>query len=202
MHGARMAWPNPSETRWLTNARRATTDEMRRLPVHRIAAHGLTMAGAPFNWQWTRGGERVAWIDARVLRDEAGAALILNYRANGAPMCDRIRLESSPCRFGGARWFALCPKTGRRVSYLYLGLAGALSRHAYGLAFDSQRESALDRSLRRRDKALAKMKSDSPLKLDRPKGMHLRTYGRALFAVIAEEERFDEAARARFGAAF
>jgi hypothetical protein len=196
-----MSWPNPSTTRWSANARRPTTCDLRRLPVHRLALHGLALAGAPFSWQWTRDGERVAWIDARVMRDEAGADLMLNYRLNGEPMRDCIRLEWTPCRFGGARWFALCPKTGRRVAFLYLGLAGALSRPAYGLAFDSQRESPLDRSLRRRDKALARMKSDSPLKLARPKGMHRRTYGRALFAVMAEEDRFYEALKVRLGVA-
>ena len=71
---------------------------------------------------------------------------------------------------GGVRWLAICPNTGWRVAHLYIGRAGALSRHAYRLKFNSQRECPLDRSLRRRDKALAKLKADSPMDLRRAQG--------------------------------
>lgn len=189
-------------TRWLTNGRRSTTDDLRRFSVHQIARHGLKVAGARFIWRWPRDGEPVASIGARVKGDAESAELLLEYKLNGEPIAQRIRLLSSPCQFGGARWFGICPSTGRRVAHLYIGPSGALSRHAYRLAFDSSRECAVDRSLRRRNKALAKLKSDDPQLPLKPKGMHWHTYERTVEAVYNEVETFDRLMLARFGANF
>jgi len=52
---------------------------------------------------------------------------------------------------GGQRCWIVCPRTGRRVTKLYLP-SGALrfsSRHAYRLAYQSQRETPSNRALRR-----------------------------------------------------
>ncbi len=197
--GARMTWPNPSMTRWLMNSRRSTTGDLRRFAVHEIAAYGLKLRGASFGWHWSRDGKTQASIGASVQGGEYSATLVLDYTLNGSPVTQRIRLAASPCRFGGVRWLAICPNTGRRVAHLYIGASGAFSRHAYGLAFDSQRECALDRSLRRRGKALAKLKTDDPMLTPRPKGMHFRTYERLLEEVWREEGFFDVAVQARFG---
>ena len=197
-NGALMTWPNPSMTRWLMNSRRSTTGDLRRFAVHEIAVHGLKLRGASFLWGWSVDGETTASIGARVQSDGDAAILILDYKLNGSPVTQRIRLASSPCRFGGVRWLAICPNTGRRVAHLYIGASGAFSRHAYGLAFNSQRECALDRSLRRRDKALAKLKADDPMLFRRPKGMHSRTYERLMQEVFQEEEFLDVAILARF----
>ena len=131
-----MAWPNPSITRWLMNSRRSTTGDLRRFAVHEIAAHGLKLRGASFGWQWSQDGEVQALIGASVQGGEDGATLALDYTLNGSPVTHRIRLAASPCRFGGVRWLAICPDTGRRVAHLYIGGSGALSRHAYRLKFD------------------------------------------------------------------
>ncbi|MBU6527594.1 hypothetical protein OGR47_11435 [Methylocystis sp. MJC1] len=187
-------------TRWLFNSRRSTTDDLRRIPVHDIVTHGLNRRGMSFSWAWwTSEGRTTASVGARVEGDENEAYLHLDYTLNGAPMRQRIRLEALPCRFGGVRWLAFCPRTGRSVAHLYMGHTGALSRHAYRLKFGSQRESPLDRSFRRRNRALEKLKTNSPLCLSRPKGMHWRTYGRLLHEISKETQFFDVAARARFG---
>jgi hypothetical protein len=95
------------------------------------------------------------------------------------------------------RWLALFPNTGRRVAHLYIGRQGALSRHAYRLKFNSQREGPLDRC--RRDKAIAKLKADSPMASQRPRGMHLQSYERLMRDIAKEEEFFAVLARVRFG---
>jgi hypothetical protein len=53
--------------------------------------------------------------------------------------------------FGGLRWWFVCPHLNRRVRKLYLPLGGRhfWSRHAYELAYASQRETKYDRALRR-----------------------------------------------------
>ena len=85
----------------------------------------------------------------------------------------------------------------RRAS-LYRG-AGALSRHAYRLKYDSQRECPLYRSMRRRDKALAKLKGRDPMVLPRPKGMHASTYEKLVGDIGQEEMLMEALAKARFG---
>jgi hypothetical protein len=117
------------------------------------------LRGASFGWHWSREGEVQASTGASVQGSEDGATSVLDYTLNGSPVMQRIRLAASRCRFGGVRWLAVCPNTARRGAHLYIGRAGALSRHAYRLAFNSQRECPLNRSFRRRDKALAKPKS-------------------------------------------
>jgi hypothetical protein len=195
-----MTWPNPSMTRWLMSSRRSTTGDLRRIVVKDIVKCGLDRRGAVFTWAWrTSDGKQTASIGARVEGDENEAYLHLDYRLNGAPIKQRVKLEALPCRFGGVRWLAFCPSTGCSVAHLYIGSSGVYSRHAYRLKFDSQRESPLDRSFRRRDKALKKLKSDSPLILSRPKGMHLRTYGRLLHEIERETQFFAADMRQRFG---
>ena len=50
-----------------------------------------------------------------------------------------VSMVTTPCRFGGSRWWWVCPATGRRVGKLYLPNGGArvLSRGlgAYQLAY-------------------------------------------------------------------
>jgi len=189
-------------TRWLLNSRRSTTGDLLRFSVHEIAVRGLNLRGEGFGWHWSREGKVAASIAASVQGDVDDATLVLNYALNGSPMTQRIRPEASPCRFGGLRWLALCPNTGRRVAYLYIGRAGVLSRHACRLKFNSQREGPLDRSLRRRDKALAKLKADSPMAVRKPKGMHFQTYERLMREIIKEEEFFAVSMQAKFGFEF
>jgi len=199
----RMSWPNPSMTRWLCGSRRTTTGDLRRIDVQPIVKCGLGFRGLGFSWVWKNSeGERTASVGARVEGDENEAYLHLDYRVDGAPMKQCIKLVASPCRFGGVRWLARCPSKGRSVAHLYIGSSGAYSRHAYGLKFDSQRECALDRSLRRREKALAKLKAKDPEFFRRPKGMHRRTFEQLSEAVFRENENFDRLAVARFGGAY
>src|SRR4051812_39813218 len=50
-----------------------------------------------------------------------------------------IRLIATTQPLGGQRWWFLCPRTGRRVTKLYLpwGALRFASRHAFGLAYQS-----------------------------------------------------------------
>src|SRR3954447_9974884 len=59
-----------------------------------------------------------------------------------------IHLVATAQPFARQRWWFVCPRTGRRVTKLYLPL-GALrfaSRHAYRLAYQSQRETPSSRA--------------------------------------------------------
>jgi hypothetical protein len=55
----------------------------------------------------------------------------------------RVALAWTPCRYGGRRWWFICPRTGRRAAKLYLpyGAQRFWSRRGYGLGYACQRES-------------------------------------------------------------
>ena len=57
----------------------------------------------------------------------------------------RVRLTTTRPRYGGERWWFVCPSSGRRAFKLYLPNGGRyfLSRAAYRLAYQVTREDAL-----------------------------------------------------------
>jgi hypothetical protein len=91
---ALMVWPNPSMTRWLVNDRRATTGDLRRIPIQQIVIHGLKIGGASFGWQWWQRDKVTGSISARVHVDEGKATLVLSYVLNGVSVTQFIRLDT------------------------------------------------------------------------------------------------------------
>ena len=97
---------------------------------------------------------------------------------------DRVQLTSTQPTFGGRRWWFLCPRTGRRMTKLFLPNGGwhFWSRQAYGLGYRCQREDRFSR-LQRRAAALNRQLggeglstwADPPAK---PKWMRWATYER------------------------
>jgi hypothetical protein len=105
---------------------------------------------------------------------------------------NRITLTTSPQPFGGRRWFFICPRTGEKAQKLHLpsGADTFASRKAYRLGYRSQRESPRDRSLSRafalREKIGGKGAIGDPI--EKPKGMHRRTFQRAREKIDTAEE--------------
>jgi hypothetical protein len=130
-----------------------------------LAAHrdrglrpGEVMNAGPIRFAWTREGSAGSWaavaVSLELGPDRGHAWLTLEHhsgRRRSGPWNQRVRLEAAPCRFGGVRWWWVCPATGRRATKLYLPGDGArfLSRQAHGLAYASQREDEIDRAHRR-----------------------------------------------------
>ena len=58
---------------------------------------------------------------------------------------------TTPGSFGGRRWWFRCPRSGRRIAKLYLpnGAIRFAGLKTYLLAYQSQRETPMDRALRR-----------------------------------------------------
>jgi hypothetical protein len=144
-------------------------------------------------WWWTRHSEAEPWAEVEVAlnlyREHGFATLRYNvehWSRRTGPQAQRVQIVSTPCRFGGRRWWWLCPATGRRCAKLYLPNGGTLflSRGpgAYRLAYVSQNGSAMDRSHGRLARLHRKLGGDyghcdDPLPA-RPKWMRRRTYER------------------------
>lgn len=92
-----------------------------------------------------------------------------------------VQIVWTACHFGGYRPWFLCPndQCGRRVAILY-GPRPMLCRHCWQIAYPSQRENKVQRLFRRLRSTEATCAQDrgqfSNQNLNRPKGMHHRTF--------------------------
>ncbi len=142
--------------------------------------------------RWTRHGETEPWAEVEFrleLRPHGGTAW-LRYDIDHdsgptGPQEYPVQMVTTPCRFGGQRWWWLCPATGRQVSKLYLPNGGTrfLSRGpgAYRLAYASQRHGRVNWMHARSRRLYARLGADyyGPIGdgwPDKPKGMRWRTY--------------------------
>ena len=109
---------------------------------------------------------------------------------------DKIALTTSRPRFGGLRWWFVCPRQNRRVRTLYLPPGGRhfWCRRAYRLAYASQRETSFDRALRRARKLYRRLGGDpaDDQYPDKPKRMRWTTYNRLIDKLVAADEVVDE----------
>ena len=160
-----------------------TTDDYRALDVRRLQRDGLLAAGKSFGWSWTRNGEKVASINVRT--ETARVILDYKHRSGGGEWKSEnypVRVEWTPCNYGGSRAWFRCPAVGcgRRVAILYGGTIFAC-RHCYQLAYACQRETDDDRAARRADRVRDRLGWEAGIlngEGDKPKGMHWRTYQR------------------------
>jgi hypothetical protein len=112
------------------------------------------------------------------------------------PQCYRVRLLSTPQRFGGVRWWFECPRTGGRCVKLYLPRGGHRfwSRAAYGLGYACQREDRMYQAQRQALKVYRALHGDGNWRdgaPPKPKAMRWRTYERLASKLDYYNARFD-----------
>jgi hypothetical protein len=106
---------------------------------------------------------------------------------------DKIYLAASRPRHGGLRWWFV--SENRRVRTLYLPLGGRRfrSRHAYRLAYASQRETDYDRAIRRVRKLCCRLGGDLADNgyPEKPPRMRWATYNRIMDRIAAADRVAD-----------
>jgi hypothetical protein len=152
-------------------------------------------------WRNVRTGEETARIGYGAHLGDHSGHMRLDYtitrRWSGEkiPVAYDVQLSTSRCRLGGWRWWFECPLTGRRVAKLHLppGATKFASRHAYRLAYTSQRETPRDRALSRAFKARGRLGSEGGIGdyIPKPKGMRWKTFERLMARVAAAEDIVD-----------
>lgn len=154
------------------------------MDVHYLQRNGMLSSGRSFVLNWICNGEKVASINVMAGADRV--TLDYRHQRNGGKWKSQnypVRIEWTPCNYGGARAWFICPAQGcgRRVAKLYLGGAIFACRHCYRLAYSSQRENLDDRATRRADKIRDRLEWEPGILNGngiKPKGMHWRTYQR------------------------
>lgn len=177
-----------------------------KLDVHRVVARHLKAGATWFSgsWGWTQDGEQVASISYQVERtDEDRARMTLHYSVGGEPVAYSFGLVGLPCRFGGLRWQAICPRTLRKVAKLYMPPSARYfyARKAWNIAYRSQNMAAgLERLAYRRDRYLwQKLHSLEPDFPARPPGMRWTTFRAHLAKLNSIHQAMERAILTRFG---
>ena len=134
---------------------RATLDGGTKLDLAKLIRSGAGKPGSNIHCRMTyRSGET---ITADIKLREHGGWLDLSHGGGQ----QTFSLVSSPRHFGGLQWYAVCPRTGRRVRVLFrlLGATFFASRYAWGrsAAYASQLLDPLGRAWRTKAKVKARL---------------------------------------------
>lgn len=180
---------------------RGAIEEALRLDMRVLRRRGFLRPGAAATGpvEWTCRGQRSGSIQLTVnLISLDDAHAVLTYSANDVPTVQRVQLALDPCRFGGHRFYWVCPVTGRRCVILAYAVGRFASRQAQRLTYATQSEDALDRLRLARDKAEARArgKDGHP----RPRGANRqRLVQRWIELDAAWEELFEATVSRRWG---
>lgn len=155
---------------------RLTTDECKSITVKFLNEHHYFDGGDRWgNIRWSRCGVQTGNINIVVSTDEGDEFIRLiytqtdNYTGEKTELDYKIRLVSTPCYFGGRRWWFVCPLSvngrscNRRVGVLYLGGGKYFGcRHCHNLTYKSSKEhdKRVDWLRKNPDALLSYLKSD------------------------------------------
>lgn len=180
-------------------AYRGKVEHCLRLDVRRWQREGILKAGAYGSWQWrdAETGKQTSSIGYVGGSDHVQ----LRYTSDGKDVNQQIRIESTPCRYGGMRPWFICPIRGERVAIVYFRAGRFACRHCQRLAYTSQSEDEIGRNWRRQGKLEARLGKY----WSRPKGMHRTTHDRLkarIFDYEWQREALIEAFLQRSGFSF
>ena len=119
-------------------------------------------------------------LDVRKVHDITSSTIAVEFTYEGKTTT--IKLDWTPCTYGGARAWWVCSQCRRRVAILYLGNVLAC-RHCHCLAYQSDRTKKSHEPYDRSNAVRATLGWGggcmSPIG-EKPKGMHWATYSRLL----------------------
>lgn len=138
---------------------RPSTDDCLRLSLSQFKARGMLKRGCMSRreFTWSIDGKVTAevFVTADIDCLEASPQVTISGWRGGNQIDCKVELVHSPMRFGGERWYAVCPITGRRCSTLVLppGRSSFASVRGCGVVYSSQRETPIYRAYRAVEKA-------------------------------------------------
>jgi hypothetical protein len=130
-------------TRWNTHIPKRTVESSLKLSIFDAFKQSVQLKDTNRRGGfliWKRGEKTIASM--RYALDLDDALLVLEFSANGQPVHLAIELTTTPCRYGGVRYWFECPKCQHRVACLYLKPGGVrfACRKCHDLAYTSAQE--------------------------------------------------------------
>lgn len=176
---------------------RPVGEQMLRLDVRQLHRRDCLRPGLAFSWSWSWGDDPAGSISIFTSAD----SIRLSYSTRAGEQADElVDLDRTPCNYGGARTWFLCPRCGRRVAVLFAGKR-FWCRHCHGIAYAVENEDAMSRLLRRSNKLRERVRVRAgtayPVTF-KPKHMHQRTFDRIRWQIQGIEAGFWMAAAERF----
>ena len=168
---------------WYRFDKKTTTGECHSVDVRYLHKEGLLTPGCSFSLRWSRGERETGSIRGAVQGSDRPERVLLLYRHRSdsgdewEDVHEPVSLDWTDCNFGGQRPWFVCPGVGcgRRAAILYGPGKYFLCRHCYALVYESQRENAMTRALRRaqaiRERLGGSANMTKPFP-EKPKGMH------------------------------
>lgn len=133
------------------------------------------------SWNWHNAiGEVIASLNYEYQPNK----LILSYESKGKNYSYSVPISTTPCNYGGVRYWFNCPQCTKRVAKLYLKHSMFYCRSCHALNYATQQDTKLDstRLVMYRLRNKLGWEYDSVLmpiyKQHRPKGMHQITFNR------------------------
>jgi hypothetical protein len=166
---------------WYRSGKKTTTEKVPRLDIRELRKHELS-----------------GWADHAGKSAESRDELVFRYRRRSRDghwrdVVDTVLLDRTPWNYGGARLWFLCPRCAKRVAVLYGASARFLCRQCSNLTYSSANESYEDRMRRKARKIRRRLGASNDLLqpiLEKPKGMHWKTFER----LVEAEREANEAA--------
>ena len=137
------------------SGRRATTFDTD--DCLRLSLADLRRDGALKRHLWAR--REKGWVDLRSKREVGAVSIVADVdcgkitikgSAFGQPIDQKLEVVAQPMPFGGERFYALCPLSGKRCTVLILppGKTFFASVRGWGVAYASTRECEVGRAYR------------------------------------------------------
>lgn len=108
---------------------------------------------------------------------------VRRWMFDGKHIAPGVSLTTTPCNFGGARYWFVCPVQGcsRRITKLYFLGGRYACRHCHCLAYRAQHENAYGRGLLKAQRIRMKLGGSANMQLpfpEKPRRMRWATYYR------------------------
>ena len=139
---------------------RGTVEAAIRLDLRQMRRQGFLVPGGVTSgvqrWHWAATGQESGSVSVTVnLSDPVSGFLTVRFNLNDEPKVQTIDIASAPMRFGGRRYYFICPRQGTRCEVLPIAGGVFASRQAHRLTYQSQSSDRVDR-LRDRARKLEK----------------------------------------------
>ena len=197
-------------TRWGSTPTRQDTDPLLKLDIRTVHKMGALQPGAVATHEWTSRGEPAGTITT--IMSTTRPALTLSYSIrkpgeNWQPIKETVFLDTTPCNYGGERFWFHCPRCHQRRAVLFSVDGYFRCRACHDLAYSSTREDAHERSIRRTRTLQRELRAPSNCDVftipPKPDGMSWSKYDQLVFQLKEEIKRqsdlFVEEFTRRFG---
>ena len=172
----------PGSGTWYRWNKTTKVKECIRLDIRDFKKRNALIPGPPRSWSWKDNhGRDSGSIQVHVVNQ---FTMAISCAFNAEPRSERIALTTTPCNYGGERFWFRCPGCNSRVGVLASVNGWFRCRKCHSLGYESENHTSLDRMISRRDKVRAK--------LDNGKQMHKKTRQRLQNEWALLEMRCDE----------